>query len=145
MQDYNRGIRVNRYYPGTYNYRACVLADTGQYAAALEDVNRCLQLAPASKNGHAMRGEIYFLMGDYPAALTDFEKATELKKDDPYGLAGQAATHYAMGDVDAAKALWRRTLEQESKYADVQEFADEFMPAEGFMDAIRKVAALAED
>jgi hypothetical protein len=101
MQDYNRGIRVNRYYPGTYNYRAC--------------------------------------------ALADFEKGAELKKDDPYGLAGQAATHYAMGDVDAAKALWRRTLERESDYADVQEFADEFMPAKGFMDAVRKVAALAED
>jgi tetratricopeptide (TPR) repeat protein len=111
----------------------------------MEDANRCIQLKPTLKNGFETRGQTYFLMGDYPAALADFEKGAELKKDDPYGLAGQAATHYAMGDVDAAKALWRRTLERESDYADVQVFADEFMPAEGFMDAVRKVAALADD
>jgi tetratricopeptide (TPR) repeat protein len=145
MQDFTHGIEVNPFEPLTYNNRASVLAKDGQYASAVEDANRCIQLKPAFKNGYDTRGQTYFLMGDYPAALADFEKAADLKRGDAYSLAGQAATHYAMGDLDAAKALWRRTLEQESKYADIQTFVDKFMPADGFMDAIRKVAAMADD
>ena len=119
-----------------------MLAKLGRYEESLQDVNRAIELEPAYKYCYGTRGQTHFLMEKYDAALADFEKAEELKPGDAYALIGQAVTHYALGNMDTTKDCWQKALEEESKYADVQTFIDEFDHAEGFANAVREVALL---
>jgi tetratricopeptide (TPR) repeat protein len=142
--DFAKAIEINPNVATTYNYRARMLAVQGHYAKSLDDANHSIQLEVVEKDGYNTRGQTHFLMGNYAEALADFEKSEELKKGDVYALVGQAVTHHAMGDAEVANQLWQKAIKTDSKYKDVQAFADDFSPADLFMDAVRDVVKLSQ-
>ena len=144
MADFERAIETNPYSGVVYNNRADLFARLGNYLESLVDANHSIRLAPFFKYGYDTRGQTHFLMENYADALADFEKSAELKNGDEYARIGQAVTHYAMNNTETAKQLWQDLIEEDSKYTDVQAFADDFAPAEPFLNALRELATLGE-
>lgn len=142
LADYNHALELNPNIAMTYNNRSYLLAKIGDYDASIVDANTSIKLDPNLKNGFGTRGHTYFLMGDYDSALADFKRAEQLKKHDVYALVGQAASHYAMKNNDTAQHLWKQVIARDEKYNDINEFIDEFDPAEPFVNVVREVAQL---
>ena len=89
----------------------------GSYDAALSDVNRTIQLAPAKEtellfDAYMLRSKLYELNRNYDAALADVDKASTI---DPTSLAwvdmkGKLA--YAKGDYATAEAQFKTILQR---------------------------------
>lgn len=89
-----------------------------QYADAITDFTRALELTPDSAwtrayRGAARRGAAHYQSGQYDAALADLNRAIELDAFDPWpiyirGLAKRKSGDAKGGDADvkAALAIW---------------------------------------
>ncbi len=117
MKVYDDYIAKN---PNDYNtlfMRANQHYFNGSYEAALSDVDRTIQLAPAKENellfdAYMLRSKLYELNRNYDAALADVDKAAAI---DPASLAwvdmkGKLA--YAKGDFDTAEAQFKTILQR---------------------------------
>jgi tetratricopeptide (TPR) repeat protein len=113
----------------------------GHYPEALENLNKALELDPELVYGYGTRGHTYFLMGKYPEALADFVKSGELKPDHNFAIAGQAITHHAAGNIEEARKLWHKLIDMDARYISADTLAEEWCPAEAFVDEARKIVA----
>ncbi|MCW8375446.1 ATP-binding protein [Streptomyces justiciae] len=82
----------------------------GEYARALEECDRAIELAPDSALAHYGRGLTLQLMDDYPAALTAFDRADELSPDTGWIIAERAETYRLAGRIEEAVADFDRAL-----------------------------------
>ena len=65
------------------------------------------------------RGQIHFAQRQYQLALRDFESAHAANPSFHAAMAWLAITHYAMRNLDAARDWWRRAVELEPRYAEL--------------------------
>jgi tetratricopeptide (TPR) repeat protein len=90
--------------------RGRLYARQKNYAAALSDYNRAIEVQPFQSYIYAERGSIHLSLKQYEQALADFAKAVELRPDAAYlyklrGLAHFRLQHYEQALADFAKAL----------------------------------------
>ncbi len=89
--------------PAVYLDRAAVLADQGDFAAAVADCDAAIRLDPESEVAHVCRGNFLASSGELDRALADFDRAIQL---DP----GYALAHYSRGFTAVLKGDARRAL-----------------------------------
>ncbi|MEX2140636.1 MAG: tetratricopeptide repeat protein [Pirellulales bacterium] len=87
LKHYNEAIRLNpfrytRWGNGVHWRRGDLLLRRGQYAQALEDLNRALDLEPWFYINYKRRAVAHFHLKNYEQALADVTKAFELRPDD---------------------------------------------------------------
>jgi tetratricopeptide (TPR) repeat protein len=126
---------------GIYNERGWYFALAGQYAMSLLDLKKAIELDPQLLYSYGSRGHTYFLMGKFDEALADFDRQHEIKPDHPFAIAGQAVTQHALGSSEAAKSLWRKLIELDARYVNIEALIEDFHPAEPFIEAARKLIA----
>ncbi|MFE2299612.1 tetratricopeptide repeat protein [Streptomyces sp. NPDC059445] len=95
-----------------HGVRARELRIAGEYARALAEYGRALELDPDEARVHYGHGLTHQLLGDYPAALAAFDRADALRPGTAWIIAERAETHRMAGraaeaaaDFDLAVAL----------------------------------------
>jgi len=108
IANFTRAIDASPDDPLRYFYRAAALQRNGDYAAAREDVDRSLVLAPESALPVTLRGWMHFETGRNDDARADFLRALEL---DPMAVNAEMGCAYVdYVDGKCAEAIRRLEL-----------------------------------
>ncbi|WP_326667397.1 tetratricopeptide repeat protein [Streptomyces canus] len=86
------------------------LRNRQEYAQALEEYDRALELDPEQPLAHYGRGVTHQLLEDYPAALAALDRAAELAPDSGWILAERAETYRLASRLDEADADFSRAV-----------------------------------
>ncbi|MFN8373426.1 MAG: toll/interleukin-1 receptor domain-containing protein [Anaerolineae bacterium] len=120
LADFAKAMAIEAEYAPAYNSRGSLYRAIGYYDLAIADYTQAVTLYPQFDKPYNNRGELWFSVGHYEEALADFKRAEELKPDYPFGIAGMAITYHAMGNVEEAKRLWRKLIEMNKYYKNLQ-------------------------
>jgi tetratricopeptide (TPR) repeat protein len=105
---YNRVIELDQNYADAYNNRGAAYVSLKDYAAAVSDFTRSIELAP-SANAYNNRGNIYLSQQKYEEAIADFGDGLKLKPSaDAYvdrGVAYQNTGRDALALDDFSRAI----------------------------------------
>lgn len=77
LEDFNKAIELEPFYPYYIFYRAYLYQDNGYNAEAINDYDRVLLYNPEDYVAMTNRGEAYYALGNKNAAFLDFTKAKE--------------------------------------------------------------------
>ncbi|CAN5579498.1 hypothetical protein BH10PLA1_BH10PLA1_22400 [soil metagenome] len=98
--------------PRAQNYLAAALMDRGDFAGALECVDRALNVAPGFLAAVERRGLIMCNLGRWDEAMQIFNKAVLMNPKDPVPQAYVALVLMNQGHADQANAIWDEILRQ---------------------------------
>ena len=87
-----------------YRRGAFRVLDRSDYALALADFNRSIEIAPRFAPAFAARGVAYQRMGDNARALADLNNAIRLDRDRAFAYANRGALHLEQRDYASAIA-----------------------------------------
>jgi tetratricopeptide (TPR) repeat protein len=93
-----------------HGVRGRELRKGGQYARALAEYDRAIELDPDLVQAHYGRGLTHQLMDDYPAALAAFDRADELVPDADWILVERGETYRMAGRFEEAVADFDRAI-----------------------------------
>jgi len=96
--------------------KAKELADSGQYAEALEELEKSLALNPYYAKAHSDKGYILFRMGKYQEAIACIEKAIQLDPELAMAYYDYGSVLESMGRIDEAINMYNRALEIKPKF-----------------------------
>jgi tetratricopeptide (TPR) repeat protein len=103
---------------------------SGEYAAAITDLSKCLVIDPAIANCHFYRGRAYLNLDEWDHAKADFVSYLVVFSDDGDALYDKALAEKHLGDTksaiaDATAALKRYKIDgKPSDAADAQTLLD---------------------
>jgi tetratricopeptide (TPR) repeat protein len=86
------------------------------FARAVIEFQKVLEIAPDVAMSHANMAAALFQQGDRAAATAEFERALELDPTDPAVLFSLGAMSYHAGKLDAELRYYERALEQQANY-----------------------------
>ncbi|MET8854693.1 tetratricopeptide repeat protein [Streptomyces sp. NPDC004579] len=101
-----------------HGVRARELRIAGEYARALTEYDRALELDPDEARVHYGHGLTHQSLGDYPAALAAFDRADELRPGTAWIIAERAETHRMAGRAEEAAADFDRAVALDPTNAD---------------------------
>jgi tetratricopeptide (TPR) repeat protein len=93
------------------------LAQHGEYAQALSEMDQALALNPKDAETYTRRGGIYTLQKQYDKAISDFNRALELNPRSAKAYYNRALAYYYQRKYDQALADLQKTLELKPKDA----------------------------
>ena len=91
------------------------LAEQGNYAGAIEEYNKVVEIVPNNRRVYIFRGDAYMHLGKYDLALADLNKSVELNPDSSKGYFYRAIVYYITGKFDLAIADIQKTKLLEEK------------------------------
>jgi tetratricopeptide (TPR) repeat protein len=105
LADYNAALSIQPNAPAVLTNRAWIYMARSRYDAALEDLNKAINLfpPPQSARAHYYRGFSLMKLKDYDRAMTDLNQALEL---DPNG----SDTYLARAEVEQAQQHYDAAL-----------------------------------
>ena len=123
MKVYDDHIAKN---PNDYNtifMRANQLFVNHNYDAALNDVDRTIQLAPTKEtellfDAYMLRATLHEMKGNYDAAQADVEKAEAINPTSLSCIYAKGKVAYAKGNLDEAETQFKAILQRESRNYD---------------------------
>ncbi|HYE99150.1 MAG TPA: protein kinase [Planctomycetota bacterium] len=109
--------------PEALRVRALAREARGDFAAALEDLDRALAEDPAHVRSLQQRGRLRLLKGDRAGASADFDRALgevdrtfEKRPRDPRGFVRRAGIRESMGDLAGAVEDYTRALDVDPRH-----------------------------
>ncbi|MDR1285171.1 MAG: tetratricopeptide repeat protein [Campylobacteraceae bacterium] len=94
-----------------YCNRACAYMGTGEYAKAIEDCTRALQLNPYDADTYCNRGYSYYILGDYEKAIEDYEQTIELNENNICAYHSRGIAYHKMNKYDKAIEDYTKVIE----------------------------------
>jgi tetratricopeptide (TPR) repeat protein len=94
------------------------LAQQGEYAQALSELDQALSLDPKDVENYTRRGGIYTLQKQYDKAIDDFNRALELDPRYAKAYYNRALAFYYQGKYDQALSDLQKTIELKPKDAE---------------------------
>jgi protein O-mannosyl-transferase len=133
--DHTLNVTENNYF--IYNNRGHILQSRGDYAHALEDFTRAIEINPHYREAYINRGMIYNGMGNYNRAVEDFGKAIEINPKYALAFNNRGAGYMALGNSTRAIDDYNMALNIDPDYADAHYNRAIFYQSEGkFIQAI---------
>jgi tetratricopeptide (TPR) repeat protein len=102
----------------TYKKQAMTLAQKGEYAQALGELDQALALDPKDAENFTRRGGIYTLQKQYDKAVNDFNRALELDPRYAKAYYNRALVYFHQGKYDPALSDLNKTIELKPKDAE---------------------------
>jgi import receptor subunit TOM70 len=96
--------------------RATFLYLEGDTAAALEDLNKAIELEPTLTQAYIKRASMQLELGNKDAAAEDFEKATAQNKDDADIYYHRAQLHFILGEFADAAKDYQKSIDLDSDF-----------------------------
>ncbi len=120
IADYDAALRLDPNLAHTYLNRALALKGEGEYARALADANKSLELAPADPVALRGRGDIYVARGkraegDLDAAIADYTEAIRLDPRDSIAYRHRGLAYEAKGDGGHASDDYNMVIQLRAK------------------------------
>jgi tetratricopeptide (TPR) repeat protein len=105
LVDYDTALRIQPGFAGALDNRAWIYMTRGEYDAALQDLNKAIDLLPPTSAGIARyyRGFAFLRLNNYPQALADLNEAQRLQPNN-------ADIYLARGDVEQAQENYDAAL-----------------------------------
>ena len=94
-----------------YQNRADVNAGRGEYALALPDYNRSLELKADNQVAYLNRGKTHLGLKAYDLSIKDFDKAVELNPKDSSAFLNRGVAHEKLGDSTKAMADFQTAVD----------------------------------
>ncbi|MFC7048872.1 hypothetical protein [Emcibacter nanhaiensis] len=90
-----------------------------EHQAAIQDLTRAIELAPAEIEGYFLRAKVFRYKKNYAAARLDISAALDLDRDDPDVLLESGILYRVTGEKLKAGQEWKKVLElyPDSEYA----------------------------
>jgi tetratricopeptide (TPR) repeat protein len=70
----------------------------GNYASAINNLNKSIELQPEYDDAYCVRGQCYFQLGEYEKAIKDFGKAIELSPEESWYIFNRGLCYYFLKD-----------------------------------------------
>ncbi len=120
IADYDAALRLDPNLAHTYLNRALALKGEGEYARALADANKSLELERADPVALRGRGDIYVARGkraegDLDAAIADYTEAIRLDPRDSTAYRHRGVAYEAKGDGEHASADYNMVIQLRTK------------------------------
>lgn len=116
--DFTAAINLDGQVALYYQNRADALLHSGGHAAALDDAEEAIRLAPADARSYFMRGFAHEMKQNFDAALADYSKAVELKADYALAYEYRGDVHGKKGNANAALADFTAALKVNAQSVD---------------------------
>lgn len=114
---WSQNIAINDQAWGAYFNRGIAFGENGDYAQAVQDYTRCIELRPAYAEAYYSRSLAYYIVGNYPLALDDANKAAELKPNEPLVYSTRGTAYMGLGDLPQAIENYTKAIELNPAYA----------------------------
>jgi len=114
LMDFNKAIEIDPTYKNAYLNRAYyVKVNTGDFAGAIEDYNKFIELNDDGKNAFALnnRGFAKFNMNDTIGALNDIQSSISLDSTNSYAYKNRALIYISMDSIGLACTDLNRAIE----------------------------------
>ena len=82
--------------------RGIANAEKGEYALAIQDLTKTIELDPNSANAYCGRGAAYLREGDFDSAIRDLTKAIELDPNSAIAYSNRGAAYFDKDDYERA-------------------------------------------
>src|SRR6185295_13084879 len=106
---------VDPFTANAYTNRGLARYQKGDYAGAIEDLNKALQIRPSLAVAYLNRAAALRATGDLAGALKDLDKAISLKKDFFQALNNRGSVHLDLGHHAAALEDLNSAIELNNK------------------------------
>ena len=112
--------------------RAGVRYKENDYAGAIDDYTKVIELDPKDMNAHSNRGDVYHNRKEYDKAITDYSKVIEIDPNFVLGYINRAHSRNLSGDYNGAIEDYKKALQihpDEGRYielADMQTLNKDF-------------------
>jgi tetratricopeptide (TPR) repeat protein len=93
-----------------FNHNGIVKREKGDYAGAIVDYTKAIQIKPDYAGAYGNRANAKRLQGDLDGALADLNKAIEIQPDYVNGIFNRASLKRARGDNDGAMADFNKVI-----------------------------------
>lgn len=118
-EDYNSALAINADYALALWDRALIYAEDEEYAQAIADLTRVLELSPYSAAiVYKDLANVYFQMGDKRQALTYFNQSLDLDSYAVYTYKGRGNLYLSLGEYAKSLADYEKVKELNPKDAE---------------------------
>lgn len=101
-----------------YYNRGVDHAAKNEFALAIADYNKAIELDPNYSNAYLNRGVAYGSMNEIDSAFLDFNKVIELSPDDPFGYYNRAFAYQNIGEYEQAILDYSKAIELDPNNAE---------------------------
>ena len=115
-ESFRAAVKINGEHAGAHYGLGRALAQSGDYATALNEFAIASRLAPDNLLPRQATGELQRAQRQHQSALATFDEILKRKPDFIPALAGKAETYAAMGDTDQAIAAFAKLVATEPKH-----------------------------
>lgn len=122
IKDFEKVIELNPKLPmpawvELYLGLGTVYQENGEYARALDNLDKALRLDPSNTKIFLNRGNTHFFLKNFDRALVDINKSLELKEI-PLGYYSRAKVLEAIGETDKAIIDYTKAVELNGQFAE---------------------------
>jgi Tfp pilus assembly protein PilF len=104
--------------PMAYYYRGAVFEKRGQYAQAIEDYARAIELYPSYTEAYSNRGAVFEKIGQFDKAIDDYNRATALNPSYYMAYNNKGTLYGKEGLFDRALESFNQTIAINPDFAD---------------------------
>ncbi|MGD8586267.1 MAG: tetratricopeptide repeat protein, partial [Chloroflexota bacterium] len=137
--------RVLDWYPERHNawyLLGANLSASGQNEAAIESLQKAIELNERFAAAHSALGNVYVALGRHEEAQAAYDKALAVDPSSSRGHGGLGAVYQAMGNPEQAIAAYEKAIENDTRYVDARIGLGQMYLAAGEYD--RSLAILSE-
>ena len=110
-----------------------VYQENGEYAKALDNLNKALTLDPAHAKSYNNRGNTHFFLKEYEKALADINKSLEITESS-LGYYSRAKIYEGKGDSQKAVADYTKAVELNPRFAEAYSNRGLLFQKQGIID-----------
>ncbi|MCU0535821.1 MAG: tetratricopeptide repeat protein [Hydrococcus sp. Prado102] len=123
LEGVEKRIRANPNDADAYLHRAMIRSHSQEdFAGAIEDFNKAIQLDPNQAEAFNYRGTSYFWLKDYQKAMADYNQAIRLDPNLAIAYYNRAYVRLEMGDKQGAIADFRQGATLSKKEGDMMSY-----------------------
>jgi tetratricopeptide (TPR) repeat protein len=115
---YDHSLKVAGPSDVIYCIRGAAYGKLGNYAQAIEDSDRAIEIRPGYADAYKNRAVAYGELGNYRQAISDYDKAIEINPKYDYAYNNRGVAYGKLGNYRRAIENYDRAIEINPKHAD---------------------------
>ena len=131
LAEFAEAARLKPDYAEAYSYRAAIFATKKQFALAIQEARKAVEIDPRSTPVRIELAFVLFDAGDLASAIDELREATHWDPDNPVPFMHMATFLYDRGDLDGAIAALRTGTQSAHGWPMVHEYLGRLLEKKG--------------